>query len=82
MARERGTSCRTRPPSAGRFEGSLPSVVVKFHDEVQLPYEDGVERHLERLNVGASERPSAEFPGVRFRHMYTWVSPEDIREVV
>lgn len=69
----------------GRSEeivGYRPRVVVKFHDQVQLPYEDGVEKTIQRLHLGPWERMEKAFPGITFKRLYTSLAPEKIRALV
>jgi serine protease len=56
--------------------------VVKFHDQVQIPYEDGVEKVIQRLQLGPWDRLAKRFPGVTFKRMYTSVKPEKLRELI
>jgi hypothetical protein len=57
-------------------------VVVKFHDAVILPYEDGAERHVVRLGVGPWTELARRFEGIRLDRLFTLVSPERIGELV
>lgn len=62
--------------------GYRPRVVVKFHDQVQIPYRDGVEKIIQKLQLGPWERLSKEFPGVTFKRLYTSLAPEKIQALV
>ena len=59
-----------------------PRVIVKFHDDVDVPYEDGVERHLENLRLAPWSKTAEKVPRLTFRRMYTSVSPEEIQRPV
>jgi hypothetical protein len=56
--------------------------VVKFHDYVELPYEDRVEEHIQKLRIGPWDQLVKEFPGITFRRLYTAHKPEKIRALV
>jgi len=75
---------RVKPsrPSKQDIAGYRPRVVVKFHDYVELPYEDGVEYDIGKLQIGQWERLEEEFPGITFKRLYTALEPEKIRELV
>lgn len=75
----RGDRNRRKP---GGHTGYTPRVVVKFRDFVQLPYQDGVEKYLDKLSVGPWRQLAERFPGIRIRRMYTAVTPERIRQLV
>lgn len=75
----RGDKNRKKP---GGQTGYTPRVVVKFRDFVQLPYQDGVEKYLDKLSVGPWRQLAERFPGIKIRRMYTSVTPERIRQLV
>lgn len=57
-------------------------VAVKFYDEIELPYEDGVERYLIK-HYGVPWNEVAElFPGITLRPKFTAVSPEELERLV
>src|SRR5438445_13821104 len=57
-------------------------VVVKFRDAVNLPYEDGAERHVVRLGVGPWTELAQRYQGVRLNRLFTVISPERIGQLV
>jgi hypothetical protein len=57
-------------------------VVVKFHDTVSLPYEDGAEEHVERLKLGPWAELARQFQGIRLNRLFTVVSAERLKELV
>jgi serine protease len=61
--------------------GYSPRVVVKFRDDVQLPYEDDVEKNLDEWKVGQWDRLVEQFPGINMRRMFTSVTAERIRQL-
>lgn len=73
------TKLDKRKPS--RDNSEHPHVVVKFNDQVQLPYEDGVEKRIEELKVGAWRRLEKEFPGISLRRLSVAVKPDAMREL-
>ena len=62
--------------------GYRPRVVVKFRDHIELPYQDGVEKFIQRLQLGPWERLSTQFPGITLKRLYTSVKPEQIRRLI
>jgi subtilase family protein len=62
--------------------GHKTRVVVKFHDFVKLPYEDGVEIHFDKCGIGPWERLTKEFSGITVKRLFTALSQERIRELV
>jgi serine protease len=59
-----------------------PRVVVKFHDYVSLPYEEGIEDEVERREIGAWTQLVERFPGIRLTPLYRDLSPEQITRMV
>ena len=57
-------------------------VVVKFRDAVNLPYEDGAERHVVRLGVGPWTELAQRYQGIRLNRLFTVISPERIGKLV
>ena len=73
-----------RPVEGERGPGPRPTfrprVVVKLHDWVDVPYEDGAERYLvERYGPGPLEDMSRDLV---FTRLYTSVSPEELDRLV
>lgn len=62
--------------------GYRPRVVVKFHDQVRIPYQDGVEKIIQELQLGPWENLAREFPGITFKRLYTSLAPEKIQALV
>jgi hypothetical protein len=63
--------------------GTIPRrVVVKFHDAVNLPYEDGADKHLERLGIRQWAELSRRFKGIKLDRVFTTATPEQIGELV
>ena len=72
---------RTSYPSR-EGEQFRPRVIVKFHDYVELPYEDGAEEYIRKLQLGPWDQLVKEFPGISLRRLYTVLSTEGIRALV
>lgn len=63
-------------------EGYRPRVVVKFHDHIDLPYEDGVEKYFNEYKIESWEALKVEFPGITFRRLYTALSTDKINDLI
>lgn len=63
------------------FDSSLARVVVKFHDEIKAPYEDGIEREAIRYGLGPWQRLGEKYPGATLKRVYRHHSPEHLREL-
>lgn len=57
-------------------------VVVKFHDTVDLPYEDGAGRHVTRLGLGPWTALAHDFEGIRLDRLFKVVEPGRLGELV
>jgi hypothetical protein len=57
-------------------------VVVKFHDHVQLSYEDAVGECLEECNVGPWHLLMEQFRGITIRRLFTAVTPQRLKKLV
>jgi hypothetical protein len=82
---------RRRPekPTLGRTgkgqdvgPGSRPHVVVKFRDDVEIPYEDGAEQHVVRMKLGPWEELAKSFLGIGLKRQFTALKPDRIHELV
>jgi hypothetical protein len=56
-------------------------VVVKFHDHVELPYENGVERHIKERDVGPWDQLVKQFPGITLTRLFATLNSEQIQEM-
>jgi hypothetical protein len=59
-----------------------PRVVVKFHDYIELPYEDGVEKYILEHQIESWSHLIEEFPVITFRRFFTVLNPEEIQLLV
>jgi hypothetical protein len=59
-----------------------PNVVVKFRDDVKLPYDDRADRALEEEGRGEWQRLKAQFPGISIRKQFNSVTTSQIRVLV
>lgn len=62
-------------------EGSSSRVIVKFHDSLSVPYEDGAEAHLAKRGLPWDEL-AREAPGLSLRRMFTSIPPDRIQALV
>jgi serine protease len=58
-----------------------PRVVVKFREHVRLPYEDGVERQVDRLGIGPWADLARAFPGITLLRLFREPGPEGLPEL-
>jgi hypothetical protein len=58
-----------------------PRIVVKFRDEVELPYVDGIERRLDR-KIGDWAKLKELAPGSTFKRVFTSLSEAKLRGLV
>jgi hypothetical protein len=60
-----------------------PRVIVKFHDWVEVPYEDGAERYItEKYGGGRWERLAEQHDGLALQRLYTAVAPPRLQELI
>lgn len=83
MEKKAAKESTQREMSSGQSEkeiiGYRPRIVVKFRDYVELPYEDGVEEYIRKMQIGPWDQLVKEFPGITIKRLYTAISPEKIR---
>src|SRR5262245_26649674 len=53
-------------------------VVVKFHDLIELPYEDGVEKLFDQLGIMPRDGLERDFPGIALKRVFNSLSPDKI----
>jgi serine protease len=58
-----------------------PRVVVKFRDEIDIPYEDGVEKEFGK-QLGAWDELAQKYPGITLKRLFLSATPDEIRELV
>lgn len=57
-------------------------VIVKWNDELMLPYEDGAEKYLEGEVKELWDTLASQFLGITLKRLYTTASPEQIQALV
>lgn len=83
MSRQQDARSRRKREGEGVRSSFRPRVIVKFHDWVDVPYEDGAERQLaERFGAGPWEKLEAEAGRVTLTRLYTAVPSERLTEMV
>jgi hypothetical protein len=64
----------------------VPKVVVKFHDNISLPYEDGVEKKLKEFldakDVEVWNEILKQFPGLTLRRAITSITPKAVDAIL
>ncbi|MFX1475550.1 MAG: S8 family peptidase [Promethearchaeota archaeon] len=65
-------------PSKSKMISYRSRVVVKFHDYISLPYEDGVEK----LQIGPWQQLVKEFPGITLTRLFTSLKPAEIVDLI
>ena len=65
-----------------RLKGFPSIVVIKFHDYVEIPYEDGAEGYIKESNIGPWDQLVKEFPDIRLRPLFTSLKPDEIQKLV
>lgn len=71
-----------RPSDGVRPRGYTARVIVKFHDYVQLPYIDGIEKYIDEYQLGDWKGFAQTYPGVRMRRLFGALKAERISELV
>src|SRR5688500_2142460 len=61
-----------------------PRIVVKFHESVNLPYEDGddITGYLSKNKILPWQQLTEMFPGVTIKRSFTSVEPVVIRKII
>ncbi len=60
----------------------LVRMIVKFHDYVDLPYEDSVERHFQKKGIGPWNPLVEKYPGLTFRRYFSALQPDALRKLM
>lgn len=60
----------------------MQEIVVKFHDYIDLPYEDDIGDEIETRGVGAWRDIESEFSGVTIQRLFTETTPDEIHHLV
>ena len=75
-------SARTdRDETNAETPGYNPRLVLKFRDNVEIPYGDEAAEALDRFKIGPWSRVAERYPGLRLRPMFTSVKPDRIRQL-
>lgn len=59
----------------------LPSVIVKFHYDVVLPYIDNLENYIVEKELAPWKELESNFPGISIQRVYISLSPKEIQEM-
>ncbi len=59
-----------------------PRVIVKFHNQVEVPFEDGVERYLETARLAPWDRIARDFPRLTLTRVFGHREAERLRKHV
>jgi Subtilase family len=62
--------------------GYHPRVVVKFHDWIDIPYEDGAEKLVQRLQLGDWAALLKQFPRATLKRRYSAVTADRLRSLI
>src|SRR5262245_51412315 len=62
--------------------GYQPHVVVKFRDDVKIPYEDDIAPRLEEIGAGPWKGLEEKYPGIRMRRLFNALAPAEIQRLV
>jgi hypothetical protein len=79
---EKKNEQRPSRPEEQEEVGYRPRIVVKFHDHIDLPYKDGVEKEILNRQIGPWEMIEEEFPGITMTRLYASIEPEAIVRLV
>ncbi|PEC85896.1 S8 family peptidase [Bacillus cereus] len=64
------------------IEETDKQIIVKFKADLDLPYEDGIEKQIQsQTNDKVIKNLLVEYPGVTFTRLFTSVSPEQIQNL-
>lgn len=76
-------SSRKRPgkPDGKSSLGIQPMVVVRFHDHVDIPYQDGIEARCDDLKIGPWRRLEDRYGKLSLNRMFTALAPDAIGEL-
>jgi hypothetical protein len=74
-----GGGSRRAAAKSGAEARYVPRVLVKFDEQMRVPYEAGAERHLPRAQADAWTRIADEFPGLSLKPLFTSVPAERLR---
>lgn len=80
------TRCDSSPSGSGNAEHGaarerLRRVMVKFNDDVELPYDGSVDQHLSRMHDGKWRGLLSKYPGIAIRPLNRALSASRLREL-
>lgn len=81
MAKEESAIHHDRRKKAD-YAGYHPHIVVKFNDDVELEYEDSVEKQIEKHQLGPWRKLRKKYPGINMKRLYTALKPEQITKLI
>lgn len=58
-----------------------PDVIVKFRNDVRLPYIDNLEDYLVKNNLAPWEQLIEQFPGISIQRIYVTISPDIVQKL-
>ncbi len=57
-------------------------IIVKFYDDIDLPYEDDIGDYVEEAGIGPWKELAEQFPGIRLDRVFVTLTPNEILELV
>ncbi len=78
---KKATDSRRKPSatvSVAPGKALLPRLVVKFKDDVELPYQDGVEARLNQADRDFWKQLSVRFPGLTLKRLFRVITPAQL----
>lgn len=78
MATDTSTADSANPEQPGLD----PHVVIKFRDDIDLPYKSGIEHLLEHKKIGSWRALAERFPGISLHPVFSSLPPERLKELI
>jgi len=77
-----GAKKRLNKATPERIGKGRRRLIVKFHDNVTLPYVDGVQKHFDKFHTQSSKKLLKDFPGLSFNRFYGGLKPNEIKALI
>lgn len=71
-----------KPHGDARRRGVRPRIVVKFRNEVQLPYEGGAERAVVETGIAPWNKLAEKWPGVTLKPVFVSIPEARLKEMI
>ncbi|PEC65026.1 S8 family peptidase [Bacillus toyonensis] len=63
-------------------ENYKPRIVIKFHDKINIPYQDNAHEYIDEQDMGPWKKLVDNFPGITIDRYFTTIEPSKLQQLI